>query len=350
MSRDFAIAGRAISGDTPPYIIAEMSANHGGSLARALRIIELAARVGADAIKFQAYTADSLTIDTDAPGFVIEGGKLWNGERLYSLYRRAATPYEWFPELFACARRHGITAFASPFDADAVAMLEGLGAPAYKIASFEAADLELIAACASTGKPLIISTGLCEREEIGEAVATAQRAGDGGVMLLRCVSAYPADPRDANLATILAMREAFGVPVGLSDHTIGTAAAVAACALGAVAIEKHFIDAPEPPTPDSAFSATPEGLGALVRDCRVAQLSRGAVSYGISQTERDSLVFRRSLYAVVDIAAAAPLTRENVRSIRPGYGLAPKHLPAILGRPARVEIRRGTPLRWDLIG
>jgi N-acetylneuraminate synthase len=349
MTQEIAIAGRPISAAATPYVIAEMSANHGGSIERAFRIIEEAARAGADAIKFQAYTADSLTIDCRAPGFTIAGDGLWAGQRLYELYKSAATPLEWFPRLFERSRSLGITPFASPFDAAAVELLQQLQAPAYKIASFEAVDLELIAACARTGKPLIISTGLCTLDEIADAVDAARSAGAREVMLLKCVSAYPADAADANLASIPALADHFAVPIGLSDHTLGTSVAIAACALGAVAIEKHFIDAKEPPTADSQFSALPAELAALVQGVRLAHKARGGVHFGPSSGERDSLVFRRSLYAVADIGAGEPLTRSNVRCIRPGYGLAPKHLHAVLGRIAKSRISRGAPLTWELI-
>jgi pseudaminic acid synthase len=345
----FAISGRAIGPDHAPYVIAEMSANHGGSFERALRIIEAAAAAGADAIKFQAYTPDSLTIDHGGKGFVIEADNPWRGRRLYELYAEAATPYAWFPDLFAHARARDITPFASPFDADAVAMLEALDAPAYKIASFEAVDLDLIAACAATGKPLVISTGLCGLDDIADALAAARNAGADQVALLKCTSAYPAQADEANLATLPDMADRFDVPVGLSDHSLGNAVAVAACALGASLIEKHVIDSREPPTADSSFSALPDELAALVRDCRTAHAARGAPAYAAGAREAASAVFRRSLYVVADMAEGDAFTRETVRCIRPGYGLAPKCLASVLGRRAARPIARGEPLDWELV-
>ena len=347
--RGFAIAGRPVGPDHPPYVIAEMSANHGGDLERARRIIRLAAQTGADSLKLQAYSADSITIDCDGPDFRIEGESLWSGKRLYDLYQEAATPYEWFPELFDYARKLNITPFASVFDLDAVQMLEELDCPAYKIASFEAVDHALIAACARTGKPLIISTGMCDADEAGEAIAVAQREGAGAVAILKCTSSYPARPEDANLTTIPAMAARYRIPIGVSDHTPGTAVAVAACALGACIVEKHFIDAPEPLTADSAFSLTPDEFARLVSEVKVAHASRGLEHYGPVEHEKRSLQFRRSLYVVRDVAKGQAFTRDNVRSIRPGMGLAPKHLDGVVGRKASHDIVAGTALSWNLI-
>ena len=344
------IAGRKIGPDAPPYIIAEMSANHGGDLQRALKIIDLAAEAGADCIKFQAYQAHTMTLDSDAEGFVIRGDNPWLGEKLYDLYKRAATPYDWFPQLFEHARRRGITPFCSPFDYEAIDMLEALEAPAYKIASFELVDLELIERCARTGKPLIISSGMASAEDIADGVAAARRGGATEIIVLKCTSDYPSDPAEANLATMVDMGERFQVPVGLSDHTLGSAVAIAAVASGACVIEKHFIDAREPVTADSTFSALPNDLRALVDGCRAAYLSRGKIHYGPADHERQSLAFRRSLYVVADVGEGEILTRENVRCIRPGFGLKPKHLPDVLGRPARRTLRRGHPLSLDDIG
>lgn len=344
------IEGRLIGHDEPPYIIAELSANHGGDLERAKRIIRIAAERGADAIKFQAYTADEMTLDCNRPDFTVQADNPWKGERLHALYRRAATPYDWFPELFAAARSCGITPFASPFGPDSVAMLERLDAPAYKIASFEAVDLDLIAACARTGKPVIVSTGLCTRDDIEDALAAFRNAGGSEIALLRCNSAYPADPKEANLATIPDMAAQFGVPVGYSDHTLDSVQAAVAVALGACIVEKHVIDAREPPTADSTFSCLPEQLGELVTTCRAAFDARGKVSYGPHERERQSMVFRRSLYAASDIAAGERFAETNLRCVRPGHGLPPKHKTAILGRPAARAIKRGEPLSWDLVG
>ncbi len=345
----FSIDGRPVGPDHPPYIIAELSANHGGDLDRAKRIIKHASEAGADAVKLQAYSADSITIDSDRPDFLIEGESLWSGMRLYDLYKSAATPYDWFPELFAYARDLGITPFASPFDEQAVDMLDQLNAPAFKIASFEAVDLELIKACARTGRPMIISTGLCEEEDIHDALRAADEAGASAVALLKCTSAYPAEPDDANLLTIPAMAEKFGVPVGISDHSLGTTVAVTGCALGACIVEKHVIDAREPETADSAFSLTPEDTARLVQETRIAWAARGKARYGPSDGEREGLQYRRSLYVVEDVMSGESLTRQNIRSIRPGMGLKPKHLTEVLGRRANSDIVAGTPLSWDLI-
>lgn len=347
--KSITIAGRRIGPDEPPYIIAEVSANHGGDLARAKRIISLAAEKGADAVKFQAYTADSMTLDCDRPDFVIAGDSPWKGRRLHALYQEAATPYDWFPELFAHAKACGIPAFASVFGKDSIALLESLGAPAYKIASFEAVDGELIAACAATGKPVIVSTGLCNLADIQTALDAAHSGGGREIALLRCNSAYPADPAEANLATIADMIKRFDVPIGYSDHTVETLPAAIAVGIGACIVEKHVIDAREPATADSTFSCLPDQLEALIRACREAFLARGSVKYGPSKREEPSIVFRRSLYAVADIGAGETLTRENVRSIRPGNGLPPRCLPQIVGKPARRAIARGEPILWDAL-
>ncbi len=343
------ICGRRIGHEDPPYIVAELSANHGGDLERAKRIIRMAAKLGADAIKFQAYHAGNMTLDCDMPGFTVEADNPWKGRRLFELYASAATPYEWFPELFGEARAAGIVPFATPFGSDAVEMLEALNAPAYKIASFEAVDLELIAACGRTGKPMIISTGLCSEDEIGEALEAARTAGATEIGILKCSSAYPAKLEDANLLAILRLRETFGVPVGYSDHTIGTTAAIAACALGACMIEKHVIDAREPPTADSDFSALPDELEELVRLCRNAYAIRGNGRLERSEREEQSLVFRRSLYASADIPEGQSLDCSNVRSVRPGFGLAPKHLEDIVGRRTNRAVKKGEPLDWELL-
>lgn len=345
----FEIEGRRIGQDEPPYVIAEVSSNHGGELSRAKRIIERAAGAGADAVKFQFYTADSLTLDVDRPEFRIRGESLWEGERLYDLYARASTPPEWFPELFAHARAHGLTPFASAFDEAGVTLLDDLGAPVLKVASFEAVDLELIAACARTGKPLILSTGLCSVADIADAIAAFDTAGGTGLCLLRCNSAYPADPAEANLATIPDMIRRFGLPVGYSDHTLDALQAITAVALGASVIEKHLIDAREPATPDSAFSSLPDQFRALVDGCSAAFSARGGVSYGPTPRERNSLVFRRSLFVTRPVRAGETFSRDNVRSIRPGSGLAPKHLPDVLARSASRDIEAGTPLSWELV-
>jgi len=342
------IDGRGIGPDQPPYIIAEMSGNHNGDIGRAVAIMEAAKQAGADAVKLQTYTADTLTIDHDGPDFKIEGG-LWDGRTLYELYEEAQTPWDWHEPLFDKAREIGITVFSSPFDTTAVELLEELGAPAYKIASFEMIDLPLIERVAATGKPMIISTGLANADEIGEAVTAARDAGARGIALLHCVSGYPAPPDDSNLASIAEIAARWDVPAGLSDHTPGTAVAIAACALGATIIEKHVTLRREDGGPDAAFSLEPEELAVLVDGCRTARAAAGKPWFGPVPSEEGSLVFRRSLYAVADIAAGEEFSTANVRSIRPGYGLPPKHLPEIIGRVAAQDISRGMPLDWNLI-
>lgn len=349
MSAPIEIAGRAIGPGLAPYIIAEISANHGGDFERARRIIREAAMAGADAVKFQLYQPASLTLDSDRPEFRVTGRSLWAGERLWDLYARAATPAAWFPALFAEAKALGVTPFASVFDQAGIATLEALAVPAYKIASFEAVDLELIAACAATAKPLILSTGLCTADEIAEAVAAFRQAGGRDLILLRCNSSYPADPAEANLATIPDMIARFGVTVGYSDHTLDATQAIAAVALGAAVIEKHVIDAREPATADSAFSCLPGDFAALVAACRAAHAATGAVAYGPTAHEANAVVFRRSLFVTAPVAAGAAFTRDNLRAVRPGHGLAPRHLPAILGRRATRAIAAGEPLSWELV-
>lgn len=348
MSLEITIAGRAIGDGHPPYVIAELSANHNGDLDRAFAIMEAAKESGADAVKLQTYTADTMTIDHDGPEFTIKGG-LWDGRRLYELYEWAHTPWDWHADLFAKGKDLGITVFSSPFDATAVDFLEGLGAPAYKIASFEILDLPLIEKAAATGKPLIISTGMANRKEINEAVDAARKAGSGEIALLHCTSAYPASPADSNLFTIPLLAEDFNVVAGLSDHTLGTAAAVAAVALGADIIEKHFTLSRDDGGPDAAFSLEPGELAALCEDCRTAWQALGTGSYERAESERPMTLFRRSLYAVEDIAEGEPLTARNIRCIRPGLGLAPKHYPEVLGYRATRALKRGTPLDWTLM-
>lgn len=342
------IAGREIGADRPPYVIAELSANHNGSLDRATAIIDAAKAAGADAIKLQTYRADTITIDHDGPEFVLHGG-LWDGRRLYELYQDAAMPWDWHKPLFDHARTIGITIFSSPFDATAIDLLQSLGAPAFKVASLEMADLPLIKRMAATGKPLIMSTGASELSDIADAVAAARAGGCREIMLLQCTSGYPTPPADSNLKTIANLGETFDCVVGLSDHTMGTAVPVAAVALGACAIEKHFTLRRADGGVDSAFSLEPEELARLTADCRTAWEAIGHVSYGVAGSEKSIRALRRSLYVVKDIAAGEKLTDENVRSIRPGLGLAPKFLPDVLGRPASRALKRGTALDWSMI-
>ncbi|WP_425402996.1 pseudaminic acid synthase [Hwanghaeella sp.] len=331
-----------------PYIIAEMSANHLGDFDRAVRIVEAAAEAGADAVKLQTYTADTITIDHDGPGFVIQGG-LWDGERLYDLYRRASTPWDWTGPLMERGRALGIDVFSSPFDPSAVAFLDKLDVPAIKIASCECVDLPLIQLAAETGRPIILSTGMASEAEIREAVETVRGVGNANLVLLHCVSGYPTPAEESNLRTIPDMALKFGCPVGLSDHTMGTAVPVAALALGAVMIEKHFTLARADGGPDAAFSLEPDELRRLVEDTRTAWHALGEVDYGLKDSEEQTQPFRRSLYVVRDIAAGEALTPENCRSIRPGYGLPPKHLPQVLGRRASADIKKGTPLTWSML-
>jgi pseudaminic acid synthase len=349
VSDDITIDGRKIGRTHPPYVIAEMSGNHNGDIERAYRLIDAAAESGADAVKLQTYTADTITIDHDGPGFLLEGG-LWKGRTLYDLYQEAHTPWEWHAPLFEHARKRGISIFSSPFDATAIDLLESLGAPAYKIASFELIDLPLIQRAARTGKPLIISTGLATLGEIEEGVAAARAAGATQILLLHCTSAYPTPPEEANLATIAHLASAFDVPVGLSDHTMGVAVPAAAVALGAVAIEKHFTLARADGGPDSAFSLEAPELKEMVASCRAGWAAVGRVDYGVSPGEGGGRFVRRSLYVVEDVAAGAPLTEANVRSIRPGFGLLPKHLPDVLGHRATRALKRGEPLDWSMVG
>ncbi|UJR80419.1 pseudaminic acid synthase [Sandaracinus amylolyticus] len=346
--RAVTIAGRRISTQDPPYVVAELSANHNGDIGRAFEIMQAAKAAGADAVKLQTYTPDTMTIDAPQEEFQIRGG-LWDGYSLYDLYKEAQTPWEWHAPLFAKGRELGLTVFSTPFDESAVDLLEELGAPAYKIASFEAIDLALIARCARTRKPMIISTGMANLGEIQEAVDTARSNGARELIVLHCISAYPAPATDANLRTIPHMADAFDVVTGLSDHTLGTTVAAAAVALGAAFIEKHVTMRRSDGGPDSAFSLEPAELGELVRGCRTAWEAVGNITYAREVSEEKNVAFRRSLYIVKDVRAGEAFTSENVRAIRPGYGLPPKYLPEVLGRTARRDLPRGTRLTWDAL-
>jgi N-acetylneuraminate synthase len=344
------IGSRRIGREHPPLVIAEMSGNHNGSLERALRIVDEAARAGAHALKLQTYTADTMTLDVRAPGFVIEDPQsLWHGRSLYELYEEAHTPWEWHAPIFRRARELGMIPLSTPFDDSAVDFLERLGSEVYKIASFELTDLPLVRRVARTGKPIIMSTGMASLAEIDEAVRTAREGGAAGVVLLKCTSSYPASPEHSNLATIPSLRATFGCEVGLSDHTMGVGAAVASVALGATVVEKHFTLSRADGGVDSAFSLEPAELRALVVETERAWQAIGEVRYGTSGDER-SLQFRRSLYVAKDVTAGEPLTRENVRAVRPGHGLPTKLLDIVLGRRAARNARRGEPLTWDLLG
>ena len=343
------IEGRLIGPGRPCYVIAEMSANHLRDLGRARAIVRAAKAAGADAIKLQTYTGETLTIDCDNEYFRLGDHPLWGGKTLFQLYDGAYTPWEFHAPLKEVAREVGLTLFSTPFDDTAVDFLEAQGVPAYKIASMEMTDLGLLRKVASTGKPVIVSTGMASREEIALAVRTLRDGGAGDLALLKCSSAYPADPAQMNLATIPDMARTFGVPVGLSDHTPGSATAVAAVALGAAIVEKHFAIPGNERSPDHAFSMEPEAFRRMVDDIRLAEQSLGGVFYGRTPSEEGSLRFRRSVFAVKDIARGEPITRRNVRVIRPGYGLSPVHFDEVLGRKAARDIARGTPIQWDLL-
>ncbi len=344
----FQIAGRAIGPDQPPYVIAELSANHNGSMATALRIIDAAAAAGADAVKLQTYRPDTITLDSDTEEFRIRGG-LWDGQRLYDLYAQAHMPWDWHRPLFDHARARGITIFSSPFDPTAVDLLEDLNAPAYKIASFEAVDLPLIRYVAGTGKPMIISTGMADAEEIAEAVAAARDGGCRELAILHCVSGYPAPPGDYNLRTISDMLQRFGLVTGLSDHTLDNTTAIASVVLGASIIEKHFTLDRNGGGPDDSFSLEPPEMAALCLGARTAWQALGQVDYGRKSSEQGNVQFRRSLYFVRDLAAGEVVTAGAVRSVRPGFGLAPKHLEAVLGRRVLRDVARHTAVGWDVL-
>jgi pseudaminic acid synthase len=342
------IAGRRIAVDEPPYIIAELSANHNGKLATALKIVEAAKAAGADAIKLQTYRPDTITLNSNRADFQIHGG-LWDGRTLYELYEQAHMPWEWHAPLFELAREIGITIFSSAFDESAVDLLESLNAPAYKIASFEAIDLSLIRYVASTGKPVVISTGMADAQEILEAISAARDAGCKEIAILHCVSGYPAPPADYNLRTIPDMMRAFGVLTGLSDHTLDNTTAITSIALGAAIIEKHFTLDRSGGGPDDSFSLEPKELAALCRDARTAWEALGKIDYGRKSSEQANVMFRRSLYFVKALKAGAVVTSDAVRSTRPGYGLAPKSLDAVLGKKLRVDVEFATPVRWDVL-
>ena len=346
MIKQITIANRVVGPDFPPYVIAEMSANHNGSIDNARRIIEEAKKSGADAIKLQTYRPDTITLKSDAPDFQIKG-TLWEGRTLYELYEEAHTPWEWHKPLFEHARNIGITLFSSPFDNTAVDLLEDLNAPAYKIASFEAIDLPLIRYVAATGKPMIISTGMADAEEIQEAIDAASEGGCKELAILHCVSGYPAPAADYNLRTITDMIQRFGLVTGLSDHTLDNITAIASVALGASIIEKHFTLDHSGGGPDDSFSLEPAEMAALCLGARTAWQALGQIDYGRKASEKGNLQFRRSLYFVQDMKAGERITPEKVKSIRPGFGLAPKYLDQVLGTSVAVNVLRGTPVRQE---
>jgi pseudaminic acid synthase len=349
MKANIAIGGRSIGDENPVYIIAELSANHNQDFNQAVQLIKAAKEAGADAIKLQTYTPDTITIDCDNEYFRIGKGTIWEGKTLYKLYQEAFTPWEWQPKLKQVANDLGMDLFSSPFDRTAVDFLEEMEVPAYKVASFELVDVPLIQYIAKTGKPIIMSTGMATLAEIDEAVTVARVAGCKEIALLKCTSAFPADPAEMNLRTIPHMEEAFGVPVGLSDHTLGIAVPLAAVVLGACIVEKHFTISRSIPGPDSAFSLEPQEFKTMVDAIRIAEDAVGTVSYMISEEEKASRVFRRSLFAVENIKKGEILTEKNIRSIRPGYALHTRFIKNVLGRKASQEINKGTPLNWDLI-
>lgn len=344
MTAPFAIAGRPIGPEHPPYVIAEVSANHLQDLDLARRIVVDCARAGVDAVKLQTYTADTITLDVDLPGYLIEGGT-WAGERLHDLYQRAMTPWDWTPILGELAAENGVHLFSTPFDPTAVDYLETCDVPAYKIASFELTYHQLLARVAATGRPVIMSTGLATHEEIVEAVDVLRRGGATQIALLKCTSAYPADPADLNLTLIPRMAADLGLPIGYSDHTIGTTAAVAAVALGACIVEKHVKDAASTGSADESFSTLPDDLGRLVRDCREAFIARGRPEYGPTEAERPSLHFRRGVVAARDLSAGQVIGPDDVAVVRPSLGAPPRDLDAIVGTVAGRDYRRGEGLQ-----
>ena len=346
MNAHISIDGRKIGTDYAPYIIAEMSANHNGSIENAFKIIEQAKRCGADAVKLQTYTADTITLNSRAPEFMIRG-TLWDGQSLHELYQKAHMPWDWHKPLFDFAREQGITIFSSPFDFSAVDLLESLNAPAYKIASFEMVDLPLIRYVAQTGKPMIISTGMADADEIAEAVETAKSAGCRELVVLHCVSGYPAPAADYNLRTLPDMAARFGTLVGLSDHTLDNTTAVASVVLGACVIEKHFTLDRNGGGADDSFSLEPDGLQALCRDSKTAWQALGRVHYGLKSSEQGNVQFRRSLYFVKDLQKGDAIDETCIRSVRPGFGIAPKHFDELIGKRLTRNVQANTKTNWS---
>ncbi len=346
--KPFSIASRLIGRDSAPYVIAEMSANHNGRLENAKKIVQMAKQCGADAVKLQTYRPDTITMDMRTDEFMIHGG-LWDGQSLYELYEGAYMPWEWHKPLFDYARELDITMFSSPFDHSAVDLLEDLNAPAYKIASFEAIDLPLIEYVAQTGKPMIISTGMANAEEIAEAIETARQAGCEDLAILHCVSGYPAPAEDYNLATLVDMQQRFGLPVGLSDHTLDNTTAIASVALGACIIEKHVTLDRSGGGPDDSFSLEPDELTQLCRSAKTAWQALGQVDYGLKSSEQGNIQFRRSLYIIKDLAAGDVITKAHVKSIRPGFGVAPQNLAKMLGKRAPFDLHRGQAVTQALL-
>lgn len=343
------IGNRLIGEGEPCFIVAELSANHNQDLDRAKKIIKAAKLAGADAVKLQTYKPQTLTIDCDREWFQVPSASIWAGKTLYQLYGEAYTPWEWHVELFKAAHEEGLVCFSTPFDETAIALLEELDNPIYKVASFEVIDLPLLKKIGQTKKPVIMSTGMASLNEIEEAVKTLREAGAGPIALLKCTSAYPASPESMNLKTIAHLRESFNVMAGLSDHTLGSSVAVAAVSLGATIIEKHFILSRSDGGPDSSFSMEPEEFSKMVADIRQVEKALGSVSYERSPEEQKNVCFRRSLFIIEDVKAGDVFTEQNVRSIRPGHGLSPRYWDMILGKKATKDVVRGTPLDWDLV-
>ena len=347
---EYKFGNTIIGANRSVFVIAEMSANHNHDFDQAVQILHAATEAGADAVKLQTYTPDTMTIECDNDYFKIGKGTIWEGRNLYDLYKDACTPWEWQPKLKKLADELGINLFSTAFDFSSVDFLEELGVAVHKVASFEIVDIPLIEKIARTGKPMIISTGMATLEEIREAVEAARGAGADQIALLKCTSAYPAPPEEMNLQAIPFLMKEFGVPMGLSDHTLGASVAVAAVALGACIVEKHFTLSRSFPGPDSAFSMEPDEFAEMVRSIRTVEKALGTTSFGAKETEKHSIVFRRSLFVVEDLKTDDVLNDKNVRSIRPGYGLPPKYLKDVLGRKVIRDVPRGTPLSWDLLG
>lgn len=349
--KEIVVAGRRIGSGQSPFIIAEMSGNHNQSLERALEIVDVVAKTGAHALKIQTYTADTMTLDLNYGEFYIDDPQsLWQGNSLYNLYQQAYTPWEWHKPIFDRCKEFGLIGFSTPFDKTAVDFLESLDAPCYKIASFENTDLPLIRKVAATGKPMIISTGMATVAEIDETISAAREAGCNDIILLKCTSTYPASPENTNVYTVPHMRELFQCQVGLSDHTMGVGVAIASVALGATVIEKHFTLKRADGGVDSAFSMEPEEMRSLVIESERAWQALGKVSYGPTEKEKGSLQYRRSLYIARDMKAGEAFTKENLRAIRPGFGLLPKYYDILLGKRIKLDAKLGTPVSWDLIG
>ena len=349
MTKRLEILGKEISESERPFVIAEISGNHNGDIKRAYAIMDAAAEAGADAVKLQTYTPETMTLDCDRPDFQIKGG-LWNGYSLFDLYEWAHTPWDWHEGLFERGRELGVPVFSTPFDPSSIAFLESLNTPVYKIASFELIDLPFVRKVAQTGKPMILSTGMANISEIEEAISVAKSVGNENLIVMHCVSGYPAPASDYNLATIPDLADRLGLLIGLSDHTLGITVPIAAVAKGAVVIEKHITLRRKDGGPDSAFSLEPDEFKLMVEGVQVAWKALGKPDYQRKKSETDNVIFRRSLYVIKDIPKGYPLNENNVRSIRPGHGIAPKHLPDVLGRVARRTLIRGEALTWDMVG